>query len=292
MIFEGHHVADVALQVGQFEVGVLGQCAVAIAHTMALDVGLGYYVESVFVAQLIPTWIVGVVAGAYGVDVELLHDLDVLNHALHRYHIAMVGVELVAVSTLEVYGLTVYEHLIILEFYLAETYLLTNCLNDVAIYELDVEVVEIGSLCSPLDGIGHGQYGLGFALIVNGSSSVLHHLTRSILQSVAEALACSVVGGGRNLQCTILIVLVQVGEDEEVVHAHLGTGIHIHFTSDTGKAPEVLVFEVRAIAPTHHLHGYEVLFAGYEVGGDVKLGCHLSIFAIAHIFAVDPHHEV
>ena len=37
------------------------------------------------------------------------------------------------------------------------------------------------------------------------------------------------------------------------------TSIEIHLTGDTREAPEVLVLEIRTIAPTHHLHGNEVL---------------------------------
>ena len=83
VVLEGHHIADVTLQMSLGEGGVLGQCTITVAHTVALDVGLSHYVETILVAQLIPTGIVGIVTGTYGIDVEFLHDLDILNHALY-----------------------------------------------------------------------------------------------------------------------------------------------------------------------------------------------------------------
>ena len=149
------------------------------------------------------------------------------------------------VGTLEEYGLAIHEHLIVLELYLAEAHLLADSLDYlVAINELDEESVEVGSLGSPLGRIAHSHRCLGLALAIYSDRSSLHHLVVGILEGVAQGLAGSVVGCGRDLQRTVLVVLVQVGEDEEVIDTHLRTGIHIHLAGDTGEAPEVLVLEV------------------------------------------------
>ena len=245
VVLEGHHVADVTLHMSLGEGGILGQRTLTVAHTVALDVGLGHYVETILVAQLIPAGIVGIVAGAHSIDVEFLHDLDILNHALYRHHITEVGIQFVTVGALEEYGLAIHEHLIVLELYLAEAHLLADSLDYlVAIDELNIQVIEVRSLGSPLGGIAHGHHSFGLALAIHGYGSGLHHLVVGILEGVAQGLAGSVVGCGRDLQCTVLVVLVQVGEDEEVIDTHLRTGIHIYLTGDTGEAPEVLVLEV------------------------------------------------
>ena len=36
------------------------------------------------------------------------------------------------------------------------------------------------------------------------------------------------------------------------------TGIEVDLACDTRQTPEVLIFEIGAVAPTHHLHGDEV----------------------------------
>ena len=71
----------------------------------------------------------------------------------------------------------------------------------------------------------------------------------------------------------------------------LRTGIEIHLTGNAREAPEVLILEIRTIAPTHHLHGNEVL-ARLEILRDVELGSHLAILAVAHVLAVYPESQV
>ena len=44
--------------------------------------GFGHYINTVFVAEFVPEVVVRIVTGSYGVDVELLHNLNVLNHAV------------------------------------------------------------------------------------------------------------------------------------------------------------------------------------------------------------------
>ena len=227
------------------EVRILGQSTVTIAHTVALDICLSNNIDTILVTQLIPTGIVGIVASTYCIDIKLLHDLYILYHSLYRHHITTIGIEFVAVGTLEEYSLTIYEHLIILELHLAEAHLLTDSLyHIVAIHQLNIQIIQVRSLGTPLCGIVHGQCSHGLSLSIDGSLGALHHLACSIFQCVTQHLTCCIIGRSRNLQRTVLVILVQVGEDEEVIHTHLGTSIHVHFTSDTGKAPEVLVFEV------------------------------------------------
>ena len=69
-------------------------------------------------------------------------------------------------------------------------------------------------------------------------------------------------------------------------------GIEVNLAGNAGKAPEVLVLEIGAVAPAHHLHGNEVFLARREVGSEVKLGGNFGVFAVAHEAAVHPHAEV
>ena len=124
MVFEQMGVVAVAFEVYLLVAGHLGERLGIIAHAVTLDVGFGHHIETVLVAKVVPAGIVGIVAGAHGVHVELLHHLDVLNHALHTDAVAAVGVEFVAVRTLDEHGLSVHEKLAVLDFYFAETYIL------------------------------------------------------------------------------------------------------------------------------------------------------------------------
>ena len=68
----------------------------------------------------------------------------------------------------------------------------------------------------------------------------------------------------------------------------LRSGVEIHLTGNTREAPEVLILQIRAVAPAHNLHGNQV-FARLQVFRDVKLGSHLRILRVAHVFAVHPY---
>ena len=72
----------------------------------------------------------------------------------------------------------------------------------------------------------------------------------------------------------------------------LRAGIEIDLTGYSGKAPEVLILYITAVAPAHYLHGYQVLLAKLDIIGDIKLGLHLAVLAVAHILSVHPNPEV
>ena len=123
------HVVLVALQNLLGKQRLLGLSLGAIAEAVALLVGFSGHVDTVFVAQVVPNGIIGIVAGAYGIDVQALHNLDILNHALTRNNIATVGIEFVAVGTLDEHGLAVHQQLGILNLHAAEAHLLRDDLH-------------------------------------------------------------------------------------------------------------------------------------------------------------------
>ena len=129
---------------------------------MAFDVGLGHHVEAVSVAEVVPAAVVGIVAGADGVDVELLHQPDVLNHAVDADHVAAVGVELVAVGALDEHGLAVDQQLRVADLDLAESDIYRDDFdNPPAVGEGGREGVEIGRLGRPLERVADVEHGDG-----------------------------------------------------------------------------------------------------------------------------------
>ena len=120
MVVVCSHIALVALKMGLGIVIAVSEALVAITHSVGLDISLCNYVETVFVAELIPIAVVRIVAGAHCIDIVLLHNGNVLKHTLAAYHITSVRVNLVAVHTLEVNRLAVYEHKCSADFHFAE----------------------------------------------------------------------------------------------------------------------------------------------------------------------------
>ena len=129
MIDERLHIALVALDVRHDVLRELGKRLLFISHTMRFEVCLSGDVDTVFITKVIPARITWIVAGTNGVDVQLLHDLDILNHALQAHYVSTVRIHLVAVGTLHQHRLSVNEQLCILDFHVAESHFLRNHLS-------------------------------------------------------------------------------------------------------------------------------------------------------------------
>ena len=132
MVEVDSHVVLVALQNLQPEVFFLGFRVALVAKAVAFLVGLSGDIETIFVTEVIPAWIVGIVTGTHRIDVQPFHDLDILNHAVEGDDISSVGIHFVAVSTLDEHGLSIDEQLTVFDFHLAETDFLRDDLHDIA----------------------------------------------------------------------------------------------------------------------------------------------------------------
>ena len=100
--------------------GVRGESA---PKSVFLYVGFVHHIHAVFVAKLIPPFGVGIMAGAHGVDVALLHQSDVLHHAFLRHYVSRFRVHLMAVHSAQPHLLSVHEHHTVFYLHLAESHL-------------------------------------------------------------------------------------------------------------------------------------------------------------------------
>ena len=123
MVVEVGYIVLVALQYLLGKHRFLGCGIVLIAETVALLVSLSYHIETILIAEVIPTWIIRIVASTNGVDVQTLHNLDVLDHALHADVVACIRIHLMTVRTLDEHRLTIDQELFVLDFHLAEAHL-------------------------------------------------------------------------------------------------------------------------------------------------------------------------
>ena len=150
MVAQGEHIALVALQVHLPEVLALSKCPLTIAHAVTLEVSLGYQVETCRVTQFVPTGVVGIVGGTYGIDIELFHDTNILTHALHADNIASIRVQLMTVDSLDEDGLTIDKQLSVLDLHMTETDVLADRLyHTTVLLDIDEQSVEIRGLGSP-----------------------------------------------------------------------------------------------------------------------------------------------
>ena len=129
VILKRHHIALLTLEVGLGIIVATGQCLLAVTHAVALDIGLGRQIEAVLVAEVVPAGIVGIVAGAYGIDIQIFHDLDILDHALYGDNVSAIGIEFMTIGTLDEDRLSVDEQLAALDLDMTEAYALGNHLE-------------------------------------------------------------------------------------------------------------------------------------------------------------------
>ena len=129
MVLIGNNVTLLTLDMCLGKSLVLGEGLLAIAHTMTLEVRFCCQVDTILVAEVIPTWIVGIVTSTNGVDIQILHNLDILNHALNGNNVSTIGIEFMTVGTLDKDRLTVDQQLTALDLYVTETHLLTDSLQ-------------------------------------------------------------------------------------------------------------------------------------------------------------------
>ena len=129
VVLIGTHVTLLTLDVSLLKVRTNRQGLILVTHTMCFEVRLGSKVETILIAKIVPARIVGIVASTNGIDIQVLHNLDILNHALYRNDVTTIGVEFVAIGTLNQNRLSVNEQLSTLDLDMTETDFLSYSLQ-------------------------------------------------------------------------------------------------------------------------------------------------------------------
>ena len=280
-------VALVALDVRFQERGIAGQGLVAIAHTVRLDVRFGHHIDAVFVAELIPVRVVGIMAGTHGVHVELLHQPDILFHPLVRYHIAAVGIEFVPVHALDENALAVDQQVGALDLHLAETDREMQGLQGILpVLERNVELVEIRIFRAPLVRVLHVEAAAHES--ARGLDGIGRLLPLRIDEAHFNARAARVGNREVDGQRAVAVVHVEVGRDLHVLDVLDGARIHIAVAGDARETEEILVFEIGAVAPAEHLERDEVALARFQELRHIELALELAVFAVSHELPVHP----
>ena len=153
---------------------------------MALEVGLIFEVDAIFVGQVVPIGVVAVVAVAHVVDVCALHQHDFALHLFARDGVSALGVRLVAVNALHFDGLAVeivvtsrFAELIVcggrfFDFDFAETHHSREGFEHTSfgVFQLTHEHIAPGRLGTPLlherAGLEY-HFGVRFSVLVHGN---------------------------------------------------------------------------------------------------------------------------
>ena len=181
----GH--TDGTVQEGVAPVGRRGQRA---SQTVRLAVSLVHDVHAHRVAQLIPARTVGIVGQSHGIDVGVLHQAQVLQHALLGHYTGGIRVVLVAVDAAYLDGVAVDEQLTVLDADVAKTYLLRHALDGspVAVLQFQQQRIEIRTLDAPQPWVVDAQlHAVELAIAALGVPFV--H-ARSLVLEVEDFVCC------------------------------------------------------------------------------------------------------
>ena len=282
------YIGAVAVENSGLVVGVLGNSFCTIAHAMRFDIGFCHDIQPIAVAETIPIGVIRVVAGTHGIEIKVFHQTDVLLHTLAGHNIARQRVEFVAIDTLNKNRLSVEEQLRTYDLHMTEADILPHDLDRLTRGSSvrEVERIEVRLLCRP------GLYA-GYCLGRN-----MHRRTPYILAALQHGVArlgeqhivdTPTLGVGyRNIggKDPVPIIVHEVLTHEEVFDMRPRCGIEIDITAQSAKAPKILVLDIRPVAPTHDLQGYEVV-ARTDIAGNIEDGCRLAVLTIADLLTID-----
>ena len=311
-----HHF-EVARHVLVAELRHMAQRFFFVVVFVALEVGLIFEVNAIFVGQVVPIRIVAVVAVADVVDVGALHEHHFVLHLFARDGMSALGVRLVAVNALHLDGLAVeivvtsrLAKLIVrggrfFDFDFAETHHGGEGFEHLIfrVLQLSHEHIAPGRFGAPLlherAGLEH-DFGVRFSVLVhgNGYRSLRTFYGRSgfavegfLVEFVVHAQPFDVLLGevghrGGDVERSVQEVRVEVGNGHHISHLHLRFRRERDGAEDTREAEHVLAFEERAVAVAIDLNGHRVL-AFHEIGGDVERSEVARVFRETHVTAVD-----
>ena len=272
--------------VGGGEERVLRQGFRPVAHAVGFDVSLIHHIQAILVAQGEPARIIGIVAGADGIDIQFLHDPDVPDHLGLGDHIAAGGAQFMPVHALDEDGLAVHFELVADDFHGTETEVDTRALGHSLLGgSLDLERVQAGGFGAPQGRIpdracildhplGRLEAGFGEDLPSGGIQDFQIH--GSDAPSDFQGHFQAAVGPSGHM---------------DILQALLLTGIDLHAAGDAGETPEILVLQIRAVAPAEDLEGDGIL-TGLDELRQVEAGFQLAVLAVADHLSVHPHADV
>ena len=258
---------------------ILLRPVVELADAVGLHIGLGDHIKAVLVAELGEEGGVGVMAGADGVDVVLLHEAQVGEHLLGGDGIAVHRVGIVAVDAAELDVLAIQIKDAVLSLDLPKADLLADGLAGGG----EGEGVEGGVLGVPevrlFDRDGERAVRLAggdFAAAGSGQGVAHRHLLPGKIKGNLDP------GGG--------VISRQRGADGEITDVVLRPLEEVDVPEDAAHPQLVLVLEVAAVAPFQDEDG-DGVFAGAEKFRHLKLAGRVGDLAVSHQFAVYPEVE-
>ena len=150
--------------------------------------------------------------------------------------------------------------------------------------------IEVRLLGAPFTNIfhRHAQTAAVAGIEFRGNRSKLALLTA---EHHLHAAAGNVAARHFDSQQTVAVRSVEIGNDTHIPEPLCRPRIQVDVPADARQTPEILVFEIRSVAPAKDLHRDQVL-TRFEIRRDIEIGAHLAVLAVTDELAVHPQIEV
>ena len=253
---------------------------------MGFDIGFVIHIETQGVAELVELPLLGIVAGADGVDIAKLHELQVFQDVLPGGVVAGIGVVLMQVHALEFHGLAVHQEGLHVLFPVldgsnlqaAETHMETGVFPVYAQHQ----GVELGGFGAPAAD-ARKAFHHGFHRAREAEGGIGHGFTVFVQQFVEHVRGFC----GRHLELEQAggKIGVQGGDYPEVETAMFALAGKVNIPLQAGDAPEVLIFQPGSLGVAVNLE-HELVLSGLEGLRNAEAGQVLGVFAVANLLAV------
>ena len=286
---------------------------------MGFNICLRTDIQAQLVRQLISELILRIVSRTDGIDIELLHHLQIADDFFLTERTACVHLRFVAVHTTEDNFFSIDLDLLLIVFVdnhlidLAEANALASGFNHIAlaVLQFDEQLIEVRRICEPLLRIFHlhaarctgaGSVDPLFEVLRSGFHAVdrdLHGGDRLIVH-IIEGCRNIVIAGHfraqasdvyvqsqRRVRIDSVLCVVQRGMYEEIAQLHIVLGINGNIAENTAQTDEVLVLQEASVGPTEYLHGQRIRGSVcVQIRRNVKIVRRVTIFGIANFLAV------
>ncbi len=274
--------------------GVLGRLhVVRDPAAVRLQIGLVDQIDAVFVAQVVPVFLVRIMRSADGVDVVALAEHDVVDHVLPGDRASALRVEFVAVRALEHHAPAVKRHDAVLDAERAEADLLRDGFDGAAIRagHADRQLIQRRFLRAPRrDGLQRIRCQRGFR--------------GGVLLRFPDDRAVRVVQLRDDLACLVRIAQLKfrveraracgripIGLDLHVLDMRAGLCHELDRTEQAVQTPEVLVFQPGRAGIFEACDDERMLRAlvAVQYARDVEFIRRETVLAVADEHAVEPY---
>ena len=240
--------------------------ALAGAGTVHLKVGLVHYIKAVRIAKQVELGAVGIVRGPDGVDVQLLHQADILRHIRKADGGGGLAVEIVAIHALQLDGGAIdLEHLAV----------------DADLTEAD-PLLDLFPACIKGERIKRGLLGRPGADARGGERGALPRLGNGLVAAKREAdVHRALIEEGDDA-----VLAIDRGFDLIIGNMLFGAGKQIDASENAREAEFILAFKIGGNAPLQH-QDIDGVLTVFQKRGDVELARRVGDLGIAQALPVD-----